>query len=134
LTARPFSWPITITGPAVETRHTADDGLVVAEVAIAMQLVELGEDARDVIQGVGAQRVPRHLDHLPGREVGEDLLREPRALRTQFAELLRQVEFRVGTDQLQLLDLDLELGDRLFKVQVVRIHGLVGGSIGSPRV
>jgi hypothetical protein len=69
-----------------------------------------------------------------GVRLAKIFLREPRALRTQFAELLRQVEFRVGTDQLQLLDLDLELGDRLFKVQVVRIHGLVGGSIGSPRV
>jgi hypothetical protein len=34
---------------AVESRHSTDDGLVVAVTAIAVQLVEIGEHAGDIV-------------------------------------------------------------------------------------
>jgi len=55
-------------GLAVEAREAADDGEVVREGAVAVQLLEVGEDVVDVVERVGPLRVARDLRHLPGRK------------------------------------------------------------------
>ena len=52
---------------ALQARHAADDGAVIAVDAIAMQFDEVGAHLVDVVHRVGAQRVARHLHALPGR-------------------------------------------------------------------
>ena len=66
---------------AVETGQAADDGVVVTEIAVAVQFDKLGEHQFDVVQGKGAVDVARHLGCLPAGKVGEDV----------FAHLLRCV-------------------------------------------
>ncbi len=62
-------------GRAAEAADAADDRLVVAEGAITVQLDELLEEDRGVVEGVRAQRMARELDLLPRRQLG----RRPRA-------------------------------------------------------
>ena len=48
--------PFTL-GDTIEPSDATDDGLVITEMTITMQLVELGEDVLDVIQGIRAARM-----------------------------------------------------------------------------
>jgi hypothetical protein len=50
---------------SLEACHAADDGLVVGIGTVAVQLLELGEDHLQVVEGVGTLRVARELRHLP---------------------------------------------------------------------
>ena len=56
------------------------------------------------------------------------------ALGAQARDLLADVHFRVGGDEAQLVDLRLELGDRLLEIQEAERHGgkdaLSGGERG----
>ena len=72
----------------VEVGEPGDDRLVVADGAVAVQLDELLEDQLDVVAGLGALRMPRDLDDLPGVEVGIDLALERGQLAAQPADLL----------------------------------------------
>jgi hypothetical protein len=49
--------------------RAGDDGVIVGEAAIAVQLDEIGKQPIDVIQGGGPRRMPRDLDPLPRGEV-----------------------------------------------------------------
>ena len=66
---------------AVEARPAADDRGVLAEGAVAVQLDEVGERERDVVERERALGAARHLHALQRREVAVDL-------RAQLAELL----------------------------------------------
>ena len=57
----------------VEARPAADDGGIVAEGAISMQLDEIGEGEADVVGGEGAPRIARDLHSLERREILVDL-------------------------------------------------------------
>ena len=56
---------------AVKTRHAADDGGIVAEAAVAVNFAEVGKNALDVVESLGALRMPRQFGLLPcgGRSV-----------------------------------------------------------------
>ena len=53
-----------------------DDRVVVAELAVAVQLDEVVEERLDVVRGERPLAVARDLDALPGREALEDLADE----------------------------------------------------------
>ena len=53
-------------GRAVEAREPADDRGVVGERAVAVQLLEVGAQRLDVVEGEGPLRMARDLRHLPG--------------------------------------------------------------------
>ena len=67
-------------GLAVEARQPADDRSVVGEGAVAVQLLEIGEQALDVVERVRALRMARDLRDLPRRELAVDVLGERLAL------------------------------------------------------
>jgi hypothetical protein len=87
-------------------------------VAVAVQLVEAGEAGLDVVERVRALRVPRDLHALVARELRVDLAAQAVGLLLQLRDLA------LGADAVlaQLLDLLLELQDRLLELQPDR-HG-----------
>jgi hypothetical protein len=66
----------------------------------------------------------RDLRDLPGRELRVDVLGELAALLGQPLDLLRDVDRAVVLDEAQLLDLLLELRDRLLEIQEAGFHGV----------
>ena len=88
-----------------------------------MELLKVGANRGDVIERVRALRVARQLGNLPGRQVGKDRARELLALGAELADFFRYVDGLVGTKVPELLELGLELGDRLFEVEKVNGHG-----------
>ena len=120
---------------AVHARQAADDGRVVGKGAVAVQFVELVEQAPRIVQQVGPLGVARELRDLPGGEAGEDRLGQRPALLLQPLDLLLDVDLVVVPDQPQLFDLRLELGDGLFEIEKVQIHSRdhiieLGGRLG----
>ena len=107
---------------AVETGHTAHDGGIVGKGAITVQLVEVGHQRMDVVQRVGALRVPGHHGRLPGRELVVEILQLGIALRAQPVDLLGDIDGRFSLHVAQLLDLALEFGNGLFKIQIGCLH------------
>ena len=114
---------------ALEPRQTADDGQIVAVHAIAVQFMPIGENHRHVVERVGTLRMARQLRDLPGREIGKNTGGERPALRLQALDLFGDVDARVGAEEFELLDLRLELRDRLFKFQKIHRHE----EVSSPR-
>ena len=108
--------------PAVDARQATDDGEVVAEHAIAMQLGEIRADHLDVIQRVGSARMARDLRDLPGGERREDGGGELAAFLLQPRHFLGDVHLRIGGDMPELFDFCLELGDGLFEIQETDGH------------
>src|SRR5205807_626276 len=103
---------------AAEVGEAADDRLVVAVGAIAVHLDPIAHQVADVVQGVGALGMPRHLHLLPGAEVGVDLGGGPLERRAQAFELLVLAAARGKA--LELLDAPAELDQGLFE----RFRGL----------
>jgi len=115
---------------ALNPGDATDYGFVIAKVTIAVQFIKLGKDAGNVVQGVGAPWVTRYFDNLPGTEVGIDFFRELGALGPQVLNLRADIDLVISADQPQLLDLDLQLGNGLLKVKVIRIHAWASRRIG----
>ena len=111
-------------GLSVEARQAADDALVVREGAVAMQLVEIGEQLVDIVQRVRALGVARDLRDLPRAEAGVDVLGELQALLAQPFDLVGDVDGRLVLHVAQFVDLALELGDWLLELQEMSFaHG-----------
>jgi hypothetical protein len=87
-----------------------------------VQFVEVLEDEPGVVERVGSLRMARELGDLPGREVRKDVLRELFALLLQAGDLFLDVDRRSGRNVLELFDLGLELGDRLFEIEEIHCH------------
>ena len=82
-----------------------------------MQLVKVGEDIVDVVERVRPLRMARQLRHLPRRKLRVDLFQQPLALLLQPVDLFRNVDRGIVLHETQLVDLRLELGDRLLEIQ-----------------
>ncbi len=54
--------------PAIEARHTGDDGRVVAEATISVEFAEIGEDAFDVVEQVRPHGMASQLGSFPGAQ------------------------------------------------------------------
>lgn len=61
-------------GFAVEEGGAADEGLIVPKGAVSVELLKIGKDGLNVVEGVGALRVAGELDALPSGEAGIDFL------------------------------------------------------------
>ena len=83
-----------MTGAPAEASDAADDRLVVAEGAIAVQLDEVVDEARDVVERERAQRMARQQHLLPRRQLGEDLALQLARLALEAADL--EVELRAA--------------------------------------
>ena len=77
---------------AVEPGEAADDRAVVREAPVALELEEVGEQPRHVVEGVRPARVTRELDDLPGGQVAEDLRLELLRLLLELADLVGEVD------------------------------------------
>ena len=51
--------------PAIDLGKTANQGLIVGEQTISMELIEVGEDMLEVVQRIGTQRMPGDLSYPP---------------------------------------------------------------------
>jgi hypothetical protein len=102
---------------AVEPREAADDGAVVAEGAVAVQLHPVGEREPQVVEREGAPRVAGHLHALDGREVAVDLDAQVGELALQRGELGVHVELLRAGEALHLVDARLELRERLLEFE-----------------
>ena len=110
-------------GLAVEAGEAADDGLVIAKIAVAMQLFEVREHMFHVIKGIRPLGMTRDEGDLPRRELAVDVLGQGLALDFQAADLFRDIHRRIVLDEAQLLDLGFQLGHRLFEFEKGRFHG-----------
>ena len=117
--------------PFIELRDAADDRRIVAEAAIAVELDEVVHQQADVIHHVRPRRMPRELDFLLRRQIGEDfflellrLLLEPPDLRGEVDGLGRQVP-QVGNLLFEIDDRPLELEDHAvgYRRRFGRRHG-----------
>src|SRR5690606_34245699 len=96
---------------AVQTRPAADDGLIVTERAVAVQLNEVSERELDVVQRVRPFRVPRELHAVHRRERAIRFLLQACELLLERAQLAFHVEAVLAREHLQALDLALQLAD-----------------------
>jgi hypothetical protein len=88
-----------------------------------VQFLELAEDLADVVECVRSLRMARELRDLPGREAGENAGGERAALGLESRDLLADVDFGIGAQELELVDLRFELGDGLFEFEEIQVHG-----------
>ncbi len=105
---------------AVEPRPAADDRRVVHVEAVAVQLDEVGEDGAEVVERVRPAGVAGDHDPLQGREVAVDVRPQRLELALEALELAVDVDLPFGADPLQLLDLPLQLEQRLLELQRIR--------------
>ena len=95
-----------------------------------MQFIKFSKYPGNVVQTVGTTGVARHFDNVPGTEVGIDFFREFGALGPQVLNFRADIDLVISADQPQLLDLNLQLGNGLLKVKVIRIHAWASRRIG----
>ena len=102
---------------AAEAAEAADDRRVLAMLAIAGERHEIGDQRGDVIEAMRPLRMPRHLRLLPGRQSGIEFLERLRRLALDAADFLAD-RVAVAVQRAQFVDLGLELGHRLFEVEI----------------
>ena len=105
---------------ALQPRPAGHDRGVLAEQPIAVQLDEVGEDQLDVVERERTPRAARHLHALQRREVAIDLRAQLAQLPLQRRDHLAEVDLAVTRHALQVVDLLLQLDDRLLEFQRCR--------------
>ena len=119
----PFSWPMTQTERAAEASEAADDRLVLAELAVAGERREVADQLGAVVGEMRPLRMARDLRLLPRAEAGVEVLQRRRGLGLEPRHVVDDRDRVVAlAERAQLLDLRLELGDRLFEIEVAS-HG-----------
>jgi len=111
---------------AVEARQAADDRQVVRERAVAVQLVEVGEDFANVVQRVWTLRMTCDLRDLPGRQGGVQVLGQLLAFRGQAGDFFGNVDGRIVLHKAKFFDLRFKFCDRLLELQEGCFHGFPG--------
>ena len=114
---------MTMQARPLDACQAADDRGVVGEGAVAGELMELVADQAEVIERVRPLRMARQLRDLPGRQRAEDLRGAHAQLLLQAADFGVDVDRLAGAGAAQFLDLRFQVGDRLFEVEKVWIHG-----------
>ena len=107
-------------GRPAEEAESGDDRRVVGELAVAVELDEIGRQGSDVVEGVRPGRVAGHERLLPGRQAGVNLAGNLLQLFAQPLEL--PAVRRVIGKRRELLDAPLELQNRFFEIAVL-VHG-----------
>src|SRR5213080_210805 len=122
-------------GPTMVFRKPSNNGLIVGEAAIAMQLHEVGEKIIDKVQRIRTLLVPRDLRALPGPQMDVKL---PSQLGDLLADAFQLgVRFSVARQAPQFLDVFLEMLDHLLPffelVFFFRSHAPTGATACSPQ-
>jgi hypothetical protein len=98
-----------------------DHRVIVGKTPVTVNLDEVGAQPVDVVEGVGSQRVARHLHPLPRREVPVDLFPDLLDAASQLLDLA--VALLGARHQRQRVDLLLQYRDRFFEFERVARHG-----------
>ena len=88
LVSRPFWCPTIATGRPAKLAEAGDDGRVVGELPVAVELDEVGHEGLDVVEGVRAGRVAGDERLLPGGQARVDLAGDPVELLAKLLDLL----------------------------------------------
>src|SRR5687768_11136910 len=104
-------------GLAIEARPTANDRRVVPVSAVAMQLDEVGENELNQLGRERSLHVSRDLYALPRAQVVVYLVAKLGQLLLEWSDLLHNAELLVAGKTLELVNLPLQLDDRLLEIQ-----------------
>ena len=96
----------------VEGAQTGEHRLVVAEVAVAVELDDVGEERLDVVLGLGSLGVARDLDAVPRREVLVGVVAQPLDLLGELLDLGGEFGVVGEVETAKLVDLGLEVDER----------------------
>jgi hypothetical protein len=103
---------------AIEASPPTDDGCIVPEGAIAMQLDPVRKCPGDIVEGEGAPGVSREQDLIERSEVPEGLLLKSCELGPEFAKILGDIHpFSLGEFK-QAIDLLLKFDHIPFELEV----------------
>ena len=100
-----------------DAAYAANEGLVVAATAVAMQFDELIGQHLDVIKGARPLGVAGDLNLLRGAQVAEDFLATACRQGLELKQLLADIDFRVFGQLPDLVDLLLQLHQGLLEVE-----------------
>src|SRR6185295_9869397 len=103
---------------AAEAPEAADDRIVFAELAVAGERREVGDELRNVVEAMRARRPARDLRLLPGGEIVVEFFQRLRRLGFEALDLLDDRHIAARLHGAQFLDLLLEFADRLFEVEI----------------
>ena len=103
--------------PIAQTRQSPDDRKIIPKHPIPVQLLIVAAHDVHVIKRIRAMWMTRELRDLPRRKTCEDVRRQLPALRLQARDLIPDIHLGVRGDVLELFDLRLKFGDRLFEVE-----------------
>ena len=104
--------------PVVESSEASDDGTVVAELAVSMELKKIPKEIADVIERAGSLGMPGELRALPGSQFTVERMFDLGQLHPQLADLILRGRFS-GRNGREFFDLFFDLADRLFKLEVI---------------
>src|SRR5262249_31173748 len=103
----------------VETSEAAHHRGIIAELAIAGERREVGDERGNIVDAMGPLRVARHLRLLPRREIAVEDLESLVGARLEALDLLADRHGVIaGMERTEFLDLGLELGHGLFKIEI----------------
>src|SRR5262249_38793912 len=104
---------------AAKTPKPADDGGVLGEFAVAGERREILEKLAGIVDEVRPVGMARHLGLLPGRQLGIDVREGLARAGLESADLVIDADrIAFAAEGPQLLDFALEIGDRLFEIEV----------------
>ena len=106
----------------VQARYATNDRLIVTKMTIAVELIKFSKNSWDIIQAVWTLRMTSNFNNVPRAQISVNFLGKLGAFATQCLDFFRNIDPVTGAYQLQLLDLSLELSDRLFEIQIIRVH------------
>ncbi len=106
-------------GTATEPAGTADDCRVLTIVPVAGQRREIGDELFQIVREMRPVLVARDLGLLPGRQLAVDLFERGLGLLLELADLIANGNAALLADERAQLDnLVLELGHRLFEIEI----------------
>ena len=120
LVSRPFWCPMTMTDTPASRAQPPTIGRVVHVEAVAVELDEVGEDGAEIVERVRTAGMAGDHDPLDGREIPVDLRPQRFELPLEAVELALDVDLSFVADPLQVLDLPLQLEQRLLELQRIR--------------
>src|SRR4051812_18097988 len=119
---------------AAKAAKTTDNGLVIAEFAVAGERHEIGDQGADIVEAARALGMPGDLGFLPRGERRVEVLQRLCGLGLEPPDLLAQRSRAVaGLDRAQFLNLGLDLGQRFFKVEIAAHRPQIGMNRTPPR-
>ena len=104
--------------------QAANDGMIIGKIPVAMKLFEVGEEMLDIIERVGALRMPGNLGNLPRGELRIDTAGKRLAFLLQTVNFCRNIHRRIVLGKTQLLDFCFKLSDGLLEIQEGNFHGI----------